>query len=228
MLHQSKLWTSHRSRCTRAGSQVQAAMRMNWAIAVASCLILASVAVSAQEKPATSGQQSSTGTLYWSEKPDVKKWLAENEALLNQGDGCSLTSSWMNEEHPYPAGSVSEIASFVTVPGDDELTRVIHDPASGLDVRVGVRYAPGVPGQLYGLQVAIAFDGPPDSVFDEISRAEAETLRYPNWRSITVVKPVRVGNMRYRFSLRCENSRTFMNFLRRPAKKRHSDKPPQQ
>lgn len=195
---------------------------------VVSCFLLVGVTVSAQEKTAGIERKSSTTTLYWSEKSDVKKWLTENAALLNRGDACSLSSSWANEEHPtYPAGSVWEIASFVTIPGDDELTKVIHDSASGLDVRVGVRYSPGVPGQSYGLQIALAFEGPADGVFDEISRAEAETLRYSNWKSLAVVKPIRVGDTRYRFSFSCENGRTFMSFLRRPPKKSQSAKSPQ-
>jgi hypothetical protein len=201
---------------------------MNRAIGVVSCFILISVAVGAQQNLAGKEQESSNAVLDWSKKPDVREWLRENEALLNRGDGCTLTSSWTNEEHPYPGSAVSAIASFVTVPGDDELTRVIHDSASGLDVRVGIRYAAGVPGQLYGLQIALALEGPPDGVFDEISRAEAEALRFADWKWLAVVKPIRVGNMRYRFSLHCENGRSFMNFLRQAVRKHPSTKPPQQ
>ena len=196
---------------------------MKSAIIVASCFILVGVAILAQEKAPAMEHDSSTPTLYWSEKPDVKKWLTENTAQLNRGDACSLFSSWADEKHPtYPSGSDWAIASFVTIPGDEELTRLIHDSASGLDVRVGVRYFPAVPGQSYGLQIALAFEGPADSVFDEISRSEAETLRYSNWKSLAVVKPIRVGDMRYRFSFRCENGQTFMSFLRRPARKTQS------
>lgn len=190
-----------------------------------SCLLLATLAVRAQDsavaRRTATEQRPPTATFYWDEKHDVHNWLKENESYLKHGDGCTLTSSWMNEESPAsPSGSVYEIASFVTAPGDEETTRVIHDSGSrsGLDVKVGVRYFPGGQGGSYLLQIALAFGGSPDGVFDEIGRAEAETQRYANWKWLTAVKSARVGNLRYRFSLHCENGRTFLSFLRRPVK----------
>ena len=207
---------------------------MTRAITVVSCLLFVTLAVYAQEnavaRRTATEQQPPTATFYWDEKHDVHNWLKENESYLKRGDGCTLTSSWMNEESPAsPSGSVYEIASFVTAPGDEETTRVIRDSGSrsGLDVRIGVRYVPGGPGGSYLLQIALAFEGSPDGVFDEIGQAEAETLRYANWKWLTTVKSVRVGNLRYRFSLRCENGRTFLSFLRRPVKPTPTAKSPQ-
>jgi len=198
---------------------------MTRAICVASFVLFVTLTVPAQDNavaPRTANEQhSATAAFYWDQKHDVHEWLKENESSLKRGDACTLASSWMNEQTPKsPSGSVYEIASFVTIPGDEEMTRVIRDARSrsGLDIRVGVRYLPGGPGGSYAMQIALAFEGPPDAVFDEIGRAEAETLRYANWKWLTAVKPVRVGNLRYRFSLRCENGTTFLSFLRRPVK----------
>jgi hypothetical protein len=207
---------------------------MTRAITVVSCLLFGTLAVYAQDnavaRRTSTEQQPRTATFYCDDpKHDVHSWLKENESYLKRGDGCTLTSSWLNEESPAsPSGSVYEIASFVTAPGDEETTRVIRDSdsRSGLDVRLGVRYVPGGPGGSYLLQIALAFEGPPDGVFDEIGQAEAETLRYENWKWLTAVKSVRVGNLRYRFSLRCENGRTFLSFLRRPLKPTPTAKSP--
>ena len=201
---------------------------MTRAITVVSWLLFSTLTVLAQDNPvprrAANEHQSLTAPFYWDEKHDVHKWLKENESSLKRGDGCSLTSSWLNEETPAsPSGSVHEIASFVTIPEDEEMTKVIHDPGSGLDIRIGIRYLPGGPGGSYVLQIALAFEGSPDGAFDEIGRGEAETLRYTNWKWLTAVKSVRVANLRYRFSLGCENGRTFKSFLRRPSSRAPTD-----
>ena len=192
---------------------------------VVSCLLFATLAVLAQDntvaRRTATEQRPPTATFYWDEKHDVHNWLKENESYLKRGDGCTLTSSWRNEESPAtPSGSLYEIASFVAAPGDEETTRVIHDSGarSGLDVKVGVRYVPDGPGGSYLLQIALAFGGSPDGAFDENGRTEAETLRYANWKWLTAVKSARVGNLRYQFSLHCENGKTFLSFLRRPVK----------
>lgn len=207
---------------------------MTRTITVVSCLLLVALAVYAQDSPVArrteTQQQPQTPTFYWDEKHDVQNWLKENEPYLRRGDGCTLTSSWLNEGSPAsPSGSVYEIASFVAAPGDEETTRLIHDSGSrsGLDARVGVRYLPGGPGGSYLLQIALAFEGSPDGVFDEIGQVEAETLRYPNWKWLTAVKSVRVGNLRYRFSLHCENGKTFLSFVRRTSKPTPTAKSPQ-
>jgi len=44
-------------------------------------------------------------------KHDVHNWLKEHECYLKHGDGCTLTSSWMNEEAPAsPSGIDSAFA----------------------------------------------------------------------------------------------------------------------
>ena len=175
-------------------------------------------------------QVDSIPTLYWNKKPDVRKWLRENEAILKRGDGCSLTVSWYSESNRKgPGSAVHEIVAFLTLPeGEDEITRVFHDAASdsGLDVRVGVRYvhdgllASKLPPKL---ELALALDGPSDDVFGEISRSEASTVRFKDWKFISVVKPIVANGMRYRYELFCENGKQFMSFFRRPVKKKPAE-----
>ncbi len=203
---------------------------MTRAMAVVTCVLFAARAGYAQDNTVArtaTKQQTSAATFYWGEKHDVSQWLKDNEPYLKRGDGCTLTSSWMNEKEPAsPSGSVFEIASFVTTPDEEETSGVIRDSdsRSGLDVRVGVRYLPGGPGGSYVLQIALGFEGSPKDVFDEVNGAEAETLRHENWKWLTAVKSVRVGDLRYRFSLRCENGRTFLSFLRGPVKSKPAAK----
>lgn len=97
----------------------------------------------------------------------------------------------------------------------------IHDSAtnSGLDIRVGVHYfhdyasPPGTQ-----LQIAIAFEGSPDDVFVDISGAKAWTVRDRNWKSLRVEQGIVVGDLQYKFSLECENGKSFPTFLWRHAK----------
>jgi hypothetical protein len=185
---------------------------------IVASLTLASLLVGAQKNTAVHPQSPSGRILHWSEKPDpknVENWLSENESVLNRGDACTFTSWQRSEDPPYTSSSVWAYETFVTLPEDEELTKVIHDPESGLDIGVGVRYARRDSRYPYLLQLALAFEGPADHVFEETNRAEAETVRSPNWRSVGVVKPTRVGNMEYTFSLHCENGREYRTSERR-------------
>jgi len=184
---------------------------------VLTCLILASLVTSAQENRSIPPNDPTARTFYWSEKPDAKdleKWLMANEVILRRGDACTLTYWWMDEEHPYPSSSTTELATFITLPQDEELTKAIHDPRSGLDIRVGIRYVPGDSKNPYMLQIALAFEGLPDGVFDEANRAQAETVRSPSWRWLGVVKPIRLGDMRYTYSLHCQNGREYLTSMK--------------
>jgi hypothetical protein len=191
------------------------------------CLSLAGLLVAALANPAVP-QKPPTRTFDWNENHDLKKWLTDNESTLRRGDACTLTFWWMDEEHADgPSGSRHELTTFVIVPADEESTRVIHDPKSSLDIRVGARYSPGDSKSSYLLQLAIAFEGTAADVFDEVDRAQAEALRYPGWRSLTVVKPARVGHELYTFSLSCQNGSEYLNGWQRRLSRPH-DKAPKQ
>jgi hypothetical protein len=198
-------------------------MRIRRAISILNCLIFAAVILSAQSdsrsKANTDERGTSIPTLYWNKEHDVHKWLMKNEASLNRGDGCTLAVSWMDDRKGLPS-AVNEIVSFVLVPENEEITRVFRDTASesGLEVRVGARYLPSDLPSLSRLEIALALEGPAGGVFEEISRSEAGTVRYKNWKHLSVVKPVLAEHVRYRYVLSCENGRTFMSYLRHPAK----------
>jgi hypothetical protein len=194
--------------------------------AVVTCLFLAGLTGSAQRNSTPEPQNPSTRTLYWNEKPDMKKWLTENEPVLRRGDACTLTFSWRSEEDPSgPGSAVHALATYVALPTDEESTSVIHDPQSGLDVRVGIRYVPGGPKSSYLLQLALAFEGPANGVFDEVSRAQAETLRYPAWKSLSVVKAISVNKTRYTFSQGCRNGRDYLATCQRMYSQHHAKSP---
>jgi hypothetical protein len=160
----------------------------------------------------------------WNATPNqIIPWLKKNEGLLNRGDGCTLSVHWASadpKQRSSPTSAVHEIASLIVAPGDEETHTIIRDKVSGSgsDVRVGVQYLPGKSG-VSELRIALAFDGPAEDVFNEVSRAEGKTLRDPEWKLLTVVKPVRISEMVYTYALSCENGKTFLSFLRRPVKK---------
>src|SRR5215467_8799655 len=113
---------------------------------------------------------------------------------------------------------------FMIAPSDDweENSALIHDSASrsGLDIRVGAKYPSGWP--IRELDIALAFEGEPDDVFSEVNGAEARVFRDKNWKLVTVTKRIEIGDLRYQYSLTCENGKTFMSFLRKPKHRRHS------
>lgn len=199
-------------------------MRLTKAIRVLGGLLLAPCMVTAQNnaappKPANETNPS-TQMFDWSEKRDVYKWLQDNKSSLDRGDGCSLNVSYGGKDS-YLSSAVHNIASFVAVPEEEQITRMIHDSAtdSGLDVRVGVRYyhhdeSPSGT----ELQIAIAFEGSPEVVFVEMGGAQAWTVRDKNWKWLRVEKGIVVGDLQYSFSLECVNGKFFLDFLRRPAK----------
>lgn len=144
-------------------------------------------------------------------KQDFWKWLAENESTLRQGDACDVTFSWFNEDDADgPRSATHNLTTFLLVPADEESTRMIHDPQSGLDIRVGARYFPGYFKSSHVLRLALAFEGPPAGVFDELNSAQAEGFRYPGWRSLAVVKSFRVDRIRYTFRLSCQNGSEYL------------------
>src|SRR5262249_29837740 len=135
----------------------------------------------------------STQLFIWNEKRDLHKWIRENKSSLDRGDACTLKVN-------YSITGVQEIATFVAVPEEEPTTRIIHDSAthSGLDIRVGVYYAPQVPGAPgIELEIALAFEGSPDDVFSDISGARAWTFRDRNWKFLRIKKDIDAGDLRY-------------------------------
>jgi hypothetical protein len=174
--------------------------------------------------PQTGNRETAPILFDWSATPDqIIPWLKKNERLLDHGDGCSLMVSWASakpEERSLPSASNHEIASLIVTPEDEEIHTIFRDKVSGsgLDVRVGVQYIPSLKSGLSEIRIALALDGPVQDVFNEVSRAEGATLRNQEWKRLTIVKPIKVSEMNYRYSLTCENGKTFLSFLRRPTR----------
>jgi hypothetical protein len=160
----------------------------------------------------------STQIFIWNEKRDLDKWIRENKSSLDRGDACTLKVS-------YSTSGVFPIASFVAVPVEEEITRIIHDSAtdSGLDIRVGVSYPHHDVSSGTELEIALAFEGSPNDVFYEINGAQAWTLRDRSWKFLRVEKRIDVGDLRYRFFLECVNGKLFMDFARPAKHKSHSN-----
>ena len=193
---------------------------MSARVALAICVMIAVTSMSAQRDAATTARPNERPLLDRT-KPDqdVHKWLEENASLLSRGDACTLREYWANADIHYkgPSGSWYGLVSFVVLPEDEEVVRVIRDEKQNLDVAVGVRYLP-VQSGLSGVTLALAFEGNPGDVFSQLNRSEASGFRDKSWRYIEVVKPIQVGSVRYTYSLFCENGRTFLSFLKKPPK----------
>jgi hypothetical protein len=178
-----------------------------------SILLVGSGAIIAQDKAAAAheGEDRIAPSRIFYEKSggheELRRWLQENGRLLDRGDVCTLNVSWMNEETKGNSSAVHNVASFLVVPEDEEVTRLIRDTESGLDVRVGVQYHP-IKSGLSEIRIALAFEGAPDDIFYEISRGEAKAIRQRKWKFLEAAKDIRIASLRYTFYLTCENGRT--------------------
>lgn len=148
------------------------------------------------------------------EKPDLKRWLKGNENLLNRGDVCGVSYSWTDETRKISTSNFL-LQSFLVVPEDEEVKRIVRHKASGLDVRIGVQYHPLAFGSASEIRIALAFEGQRDDVFDETSRSEATTLRDHKWKFLETAKSIRAGERFYTFHLTCRNGKTAFSWLKR-------------
>lgn len=79
---------------------------------------------------------------------------------------------------------------------------------AGVDIFVGVASIKGVlKGEPKKLRMVLAFDGTMEDVFDELTRAEAETLYDKNWKWLRVTKSKKVGSREYTYSFGCEKTK---------------------
>jgi hypothetical protein len=172
--------------------------------------------------PTASAGKSFVPPFYWDKSSDVNKWLKDHEPFLQRGDGCMLNMSFADSTS---RSGLNNVALFMIAPGDpdnfEENSTVIHDSRSGLDVRVGARYVYGE--GIEELEIALGFEGDADNVFNEVTAAQARSLRDKNWKALTLVRKTQIGDTRYEYSLNCENGKTFMSVLRKPVgRRRHS------
>ncbi len=145
---------------------------------------------------------------------DILLWLKQNEKLLNYADGCSLTASWRDDESELGT-SVFNIAEILIAPENEKVATLFQLPEYGIGARVGVRYLPLASKNSWAIQIALAFEGAAEDVFDESSSSEAETMRESNWKYLSVAKDIRTGKRIYNFHFGCQNGKTYMKFLRK-------------
>ena len=87
----------------------------------------------------------------------------------------------------------------------DTLEKKFRHSESGLDLYVGVQKGRGLmKNDPKKLRVAISFENKFEDVFDEPSRAEAETVYDRNWKWLAVSKSLRIGSRVYTFTFGCE------------------------
>jgi hypothetical protein len=182
---------------------------MRSALTVSTCLFLAICIGLLQEQSANNSTRGSPSSRVYYWKPDdsgnFRHWLAQNDALLNRGDACTLRYSWMDEKTKVST-SLYEIASLVVVPEDDKVVELLSGGEYAAELRVGVQYLP-IKSGASGILIALAFESTPRDVFDEPSRVEAQTIGRKDWTYLTVTKEVRSADRLYRFNFMCENGR---------------------
>ena len=176
------------------------------------CLGVAWPAMSSQDTPARPSDGSNViaqPRIYrWppNDLDGLQRWLKSNASLLERGDACSRGFYWSDKQNKFSTSNY-ELASFVVIPDDDEITYTVHESESGVDVRVGIKFQL-VNKAVSEIRVALAFEGDPEDVFNEVSRAEARSMRDNTWKLLEGTKPIQSGNRVYRFHLICENGKT--------------------
>jgi hypothetical protein len=199
-------------------------MTRSRAVAALGFVLLAPLLSTPQSSPSVpstvSTEQSFVPPLYLDKPSDSTKWLKDHESFLQRGDVCGLNMSFVKPE--FRSGLVG-VAMFMVAPGDpdnfEEYSTVIHDPEPGLDVRVGARYTFS-DGKVAELEIALAFEGAPDNVFNEITSTQASSIRDKNWKSLKLIRRKQIGDTLYDYYLSCSNGKTAASYLHKPIKHR--------
>jgi hypothetical protein len=84
-------------------------------------------------------------------------------------------------------------------------------------VRVGVKYL-AIKSGISQIRIALAFEGAPDDIFYEVSRAQADAIREKGWRSVASTKEIQLKNLLYTFTLTCTDSKK--HFLITPLRRK--------
>ena len=124
-----------------------------------------------------------------------------------QQDVCGITAYWWDQKTTV-SSSRFNVGAFRASVKESETFKTFHHNESGVTVRVGVNYFNDIVGKgTRRIRLAIAFTGNPESVFDELDRAEAEGFYGKNWRGMSVSRSIQVDNRIYTFTLSCGGDR---------------------
>jgi len=102
------------------------------------------------------------------------------------------------------SSSRHRVGEFLFKIEEGSATKRIRHEETGVNVSVGVEYDKSFfEGEPKTIRLAIAFAGKPEDVFDEVGRAEAETIYDRHWRWLSVSKDIEVGSRVYTYSMGC-------------------------
>ena len=129
-------------------------------------------------------------------------------AVKGQSKVCFVTTYfWDNESKS--SSSRSLVGKFPLELDGDQLVKELKYSKTSTNVYVGVEQITSVSSQkTKTLRVAISFDGNAENIFDELNRAEAETVYDRNWRFLSVSKNIKIEHRVYTFTFSCEKENT--------------------
>ncbi len=132
--------------------------------------------------------------------------LLGDRIVEGQGPVCSVTSYFWDDGSK-SSSSRFLIGEFPLKLEDDILVKEFKHEETGVIVNVGVQEVKGITKQdPKRLRVAISFEGKPENIFDELGRAQAETIYDHNWKWLSVSKSIRIKRRIYTFSFGCEKT----------------------
>jgi hypothetical protein len=133
--------------------------------------------------------------------------LLGGKMVQAQGEVCSLTVYFWDETSK-SSSSRSLVGKFPLELEGGSASKAFRHQESGKYIYVGVEQIASISKHdPKKIRIAVSFQGKPD-VFDDIDRAEAETIYDKTWRWLLVSKSVRIENRIYTFSFGCEREKT--------------------
>jgi hypothetical protein len=133
--------------------------------------------------------------------------LLGGNVIHAQSEVCSLTTYFWDE----PSKSSSSrflVGKFPLEFEDGSVSKAFRHQESGKDVYVGVEQIAGISkSDPKRIRIAVSLQARPD-VFDDVDRAEAETIYDRTWRWLSVSKSIRIGTRTYTFTFGCEREKS--------------------
>lgn len=121
-----------------------------------------------------------------------------------QTEVCGVTTYYRDSEAKSSPSRFS-VGTFPLKLEESATTKLFTHQESGVNISVGVEQVRGIfENEPRRIRIAIAFTGQPADVFDEIERAEAESIYDKGWRWLSVSRNTRVANRIYTFTFGCE------------------------
>ena len=124
-----------------------------------------------------------------------------------QTEVCGVTTYYWDSEAKASSSRFS-VGTFPLKLEEDAITKYFLHHESGVSISVGVGQVRSIfEDEPRRIRMAISFVSKLEDIFDEIERAEAESIYDKNWRWLSVSKNIRVANRIYTFTFGCERSK---------------------